>query len=104
MNKFKKNILIWLVIGFLLASFYNSFIGINKNTQIQDIAFSEFLQELDKGNVVDVNIKGDSINGNLIDGKKLNARSENDEVLAKDTKVVITNIIDEIAYVVEFNI
>ena len=37
-------------------------------------------------------------------GKKIIARSENDEVLAKDTKVVITNIIDEIAYVVEFNI
>ena len=36
-------------------------------------------------------------------GKKIIARSENDEVLAKDTKVVITNIIDEIAYVVEFN-
>ena len=70
MKKFKKNIAIWLVIGFLLASFYNSFIGINKKTQIQDIAFSEFLQELDKGNIVEVNIKGDSINGDLINGKK----------------------------------
>ena len=70
MNKFKKNIAIWLVIGFLLASFYNSFIGINKKIQIQDIAFSEFLQELDKGNIVDVNIKGDLINGDLINGKK----------------------------------
>ena len=70
MKKFKKNIAIWLVIGFLLASFYNSFIGINKKIQIQDIAFSEFLQELDKGNIVEVNIKGDLINGDLIDGKK----------------------------------
>ena len=66
MKKFKKNIAIWLVIGFLLASFYNSFIGINKKIQIQDIAFSEFLQELDKGNIVEVNIKGDLINGDLI--------------------------------------
>ena len=70
MKKFKKNIAIWLVIGFLLASFYNSFIGINKKIQIQDIAFSEFLQELDKGNIVEVNIKGDLINGDLINGKK----------------------------------
>ena len=70
MKKFKKNIVMWLVIGFLLASFYNSFIGINKKIQIQDIAFSEFLQELDKGNIVEVNIKGDSINGDLINGKK----------------------------------
>ena len=70
MKKFKKNIVMWLVIGFLLASFYNSFIGNNKKIQIQDIAFSEFLQELDKGNIVEVNIKGDSINGDLINGKK----------------------------------
>ena len=39
----------------------------------------------------------------VIDGKILNARSENDDVIYKDKKVVITNIIDEIAYVVEFN-
>ena len=44
MGKFKKNFLVWLVIGFILASFYNSFIRINKNVQIQDIAFSEFLK------------------------------------------------------------
>ena len=50
MKKFKKNIAIWLVIGFLLASFYNSFIGINKKIQIQDIAFSEFLQDPLKDN------------------------------------------------------
>ena len=70
MGKFKKNFLVWLVIGFILASFYNSFIRINKNVQIQDIAFSEFLNELEKGNILDVNIKGDLINGNMLDGKK----------------------------------
>ena len=39
----------------------------------------------------------------VIEGKKLNALSENDEVIYKDKKVVITNIFDELAYVVEFN-
>ena len=39
----------------------------------------------------------------VIEGKKLNAQSENDEVIYKDKKVVITNIFDELAYVVEFN-
>ena len=51
MGKFKKNFLVWLVIGFILASFYNSFIRIDKNIRIQDIAFSEFLNELEKGNI-----------------------------------------------------
>ena len=41
MGKFKKNFLVWLVIGFVLASFYNSFIRIDKNIRIQNIAFSE---------------------------------------------------------------
>ena len=83
MGKFKKNILVWLVIGFILASFYNSFIRINKNVQIQDIAFSEFLNELEKGNILDVNIKGDLINGNMLDGKKFKTYAPYDPSLVE---------------------
>ena len=83
MGKFKKNFLVWLVIGFILASFYNSFIRINKNIQIQDIAFSEFLNELEKGNILDVNIKGDLINGNMLDGKKFKTYAPYDPSLVE---------------------
>ena len=83
MGKFKKNFLVWLVIGFVLASFYNSFIRINKNVQIQDIAFSEFLNELEKGNILDVNIKGDLINGNMLDGKKFKTYAPYDPSLVE---------------------
>ena len=83
MGKFKKNFLVWLVIGFILASFYNSFIRINKNVQIQDIAFSEFLNELEKGNILDVNIKGDLINGNMLDGKKFKTYAPYDPSLVE---------------------
>ena len=83
MGKFKKNFLVWLVIGFILASFYNSFIRINKNIQIQDIAFSEFLNELEKGNILDVNIKGDLINGNMLDGKKFKTYTPYDPSLVE---------------------
>ena len=70
MKKLKKNFLIWLFIGFILSSFYNFFTKSNKTKIVQDIAFSDFLNEVEKDNVLDVNIKGDLINGNLADGRK----------------------------------
>jgi len=70
MKKFKKNFLIWLIIGFVLSSFYNFFTKTDKTKIVQDIAFSDFLNEVEKDNVLDVNIKGDLINGNLADGRK----------------------------------
>ena len=70
MKKLKRNFLIWLIIGFILSSFYNFFTNSNKTKIVQNIAFSDFLNEVEKDNVVDVNIKGDLINGNLVDGKK----------------------------------
>ena len=70
MKKFKKNFLIWLFIGFILSSFYNFFTKTDKTKIVQDIAFSDFLNEVEKDNVLDVTIKGDLINGNLADGRK----------------------------------
>ena len=70
MKKFKKNFLIWLIIGFILSSFYNFFTKSNKTKIVEDFAFSDFLNEVEKDNVLDVNIKGDLINGNLADGRK----------------------------------
>ena len=70
MKKFRKNILIWLIIGFILSSFYNFFTKTDQNRIVQDIAFSDFLNEVEKDNVLDVNIKGDLINGNLADGTR----------------------------------
>ena len=70
MKKIRKNFLIWLAIGFILSSFYNFFTKTDKTKIVQDIAFSDFLNEVEKDNVLDVNIKGDLINGNLADGRK----------------------------------
>ena len=58
MKKLKKNFLIWLIIGFILSSFYNFFTKSNETRIVQDIAFSDFLNEVEKDNVIDVNIKG----------------------------------------------
>ena len=92
MKKFRKNFLIWLVIGFILSSFYNFFTKSNNNNIVENIAFSDFLKEVDKDNVLDVNIKGDLINGNLADGKKFKTIAPYDPNLieklsSKDVKI-----------------
>ena len=70
MKKFRKNFLIWLIIGFVLSSFYNFATKSNETNIVENIAFSDFLNEVEKDNVLDVNIKGDLISGNFADGKK----------------------------------
>ena len=70
MKNIKKNFLIWLIIGFILSSFYNFFTNSNSPNRVQNIAFSDFLDEVEKDNVLNVNIKGDLISGDLVDGKK----------------------------------
>ena len=71
----RKNFLIWLIIGFILSSFYNFFTKSNQLNVVQDIAFSDFLKEVEKDNVLNVNIKGDSIEGSLVDGKRFKTYS-----------------------------
>ena len=92
MKKLKKNFLIWLIIGFILSSFYNFFTRSDESRIVQKIAFSDFLKEVEKDNVLEVNIKGDLINGNLVDGKKFKTYTPYDPNLIeklsnKDVKI-----------------
>ena len=92
MKKLKKNFLIWLIIGFILSSFYNFFTKSDETKIVQNIAFSDFLKEVEKDNVLDVNIKGDLIIGNLADGKKFKTYTPYDPNLIeklsnKDVKI-----------------
>ena len=97
MNKFRKNFLVWIVIGFILASFYNTFVEVGQRAQIQNIAFSEFLKNLEEDKILDINIKGDQIKGNLIDGKKFKTYAPYDPNLVdrlskKDVKINVEPI------------
>ncbi len=73
-----KNLLMWVVIVFLVLGLFNLFQN-PKNTQLQNkISFSNFMQEVDNGRVVDVDIQGNNITGTLSDGKKFSTYSPND--------------------------
>ena len=73
-----KNLLMWVVIVFLVLGLFNLFQN-PKNIQAQnEISFSNFMEEVDNGRVVDVEMQGNNITGTLSDGKKFSTYSPND--------------------------
>ena len=68
MNNTVKNITIWALIGFLLFLVLDFFQSGTNNTSPSTVAYSVFLEEIDKGNVASVEIKGNTINGKLNSG------------------------------------
>ena len=74
-----KNLAMWAIIVFLTIGLYNMF----KNPQAslnnkEKVNFSTFLTEVDNGRVVQVEIKGNNIDGILSDGTKFSTYAPND--------------------------
>ena len=74
-----KNLAMWAIIVFLTIGLYNMFknpqSNLSKNNQVN---FSEFLTEVENGRVVQVEIKGNNINGVLSDGNSFSTYAPND--------------------------
>ena len=69
MKNFSKNIALWLIIGLLLIALFNLFQGTsNKRTQ-SPVSFSDFIVAVESGQVSEVNIKGNNIEGYFSDGR-----------------------------------
>lgn len=65
MNQFYKNLALWLVIGIVLIALFNVF---NKPIIIQsEVIFSDFMDQVEQGQVNEVMIRGDNITGKYID-------------------------------------
>ena len=74
-----KNLAMWAIIVFLTMGLYNLFKNPqNTSPQNNNITFSKFLEEVDNGRVVQVNIQGNSIKGVYSNGKNFNTYSPND--------------------------
>ena len=67
MNQFYKNLALWLVIGMILIALFNIF---NEPvTEQSEIVFSEFISEVESGQITEVMIQGDRISGTYLDGR-----------------------------------
>ncbi len=67
MNTFYKNLSMWLIIGLTMIVLFHMF---NKPQQaVVEMSYSDFLSSVESGQVSDVSIQGDEINGTIRGGK-----------------------------------
>ncbi len=73
-----KNLIMWVIIVLLSVGLFNMFQDPNKiNSKNDNLAFSNFLNEVEAGRVVEVRIQGNNISGVLADGKNFSTYSPN---------------------------
>ena len=77
MKNFSKNIFLWIIIGLLLVALFNLFQGTTSSRSSSNISFSDFIAATDSGNVSEVNIRGNNVDGYFDDGRPFTTYSPN---------------------------
>jgi cell division protease FtsH len=67
-NTFGKNLALWIIIGLLLVALFSVFQSSSNRGGYSEVAYSEFLQSVEAGQVSDVTIQGQEITGHM-DGR-----------------------------------
>nr|NIQ00786.1 AAA family ATPase [Nitrospinaceae bacterium]NIR54861.1 AAA family ATPase [Nitrospinaceae bacterium]NIS85286.1 AAA family ATPase [Nitrospinaceae bacterium]NIT82099.1 AAA family ATPase [Nitrospinaceae bacterium]NIU44360.1 AAA family ATPase [Nitrospinaceae bacterium] len=67
MNQFYRNLALWLVIGLVLIALFNIFS--QPMTSQSEIVFSDFMDQVEQGQISEVVIQGDQITGKYADGR-----------------------------------
>ena len=60
MNQFYKNLALWIIIAFILLALFNM---LNQPVEVPKIVYSEFMEQVEKGEVKEVQIQGDKATG-----------------------------------------
>ncbi len=93
MNNFGKNLALWIVIGLLLVALFNLFQTSSTRGPQSTLAFSDFLNDVNRGQVADVTIQGNTISGHFTDSRAFTTYAPNDPNLVSrltDKNVRIT--------------
>ena len=83
MNNFGKNIALWTIIVLLLFALFQLFQAPSSRTAQVGIPFSDFLAEVENGQVREVTIKGDNLSGFYGDGRAFRTYMPNDPQLVE---------------------
>ena len=83
MNNFGKNLALWIIIGLLLVALFNLFQNSSSRGPHAQLAFSDFLGEVERGQVTDVTIMGNTIQGHFNDGRAFSTYAPNDPGLVE---------------------
>ena len=78
-----KNLMMWGLIVLLVVGLFQLFQNSERTMVSEKIPFSSFLENLEEGRVVQVEIKGNNIEGILSDGTTFNTYSPNDPNLVE---------------------
>ncbi len=83
MNNFGRNLALWVIVALLLVALFNLFQPSNggANRAAQQVAYSDFLNEVNSGNVRDVTIQGRTVSGQLNDGRSFSTFTPEDPQL-----------------------
>ncbi|MBW1740490.1 MAG: ATP-dependent zinc metalloprotease FtsH [Deltaproteobacteria bacterium] len=81
MNPFYKNLALWLVISLMMILLFNLF----NQSRLQDseITYTEFIAQVEKGNVAGVVVQGQDISGTQVDGTRFKTFAPQDPDLIK---------------------
>jgi cell division protease FtsH len=77
-----KNLLLWVVIAIVLMSVFNNFTSAPSTPRT--MAYSDFLEQVQQGQVKDVVVQGRTIEGESVDGHKFTTYSPGDDGLVGD--------------------
>ncbi len=96
-NKFGRNLALWVIIGLLLVALFNLFQQPSSRNSQVGIPFSDFLAEVQNGQVREVTIKGQEITGVYGDGRAFRTFAPNDPQLVErlHTRGVVIKAIPE---------
>src|SRR5579871_6273010 len=80
-NNFGKNLALWIVIGLLLVALFNLFQTSSSHGPQSTLAFSDFVNDVNRGQVADVTIQGNTISGHFTDSRAFTTYAPNDPSL-----------------------
>ena len=78
---FGKNFALWIIIGLLILALFNLFQGTAQRPDANELAFSDFLNKVEGGEVKGVTIKGNQIYGQYAAGGNFRTYAPNDPQL-----------------------
>ena len=81
MSNFGRNLALWVIIALLLVVLFNLFQPGTTRTTSTQIAYSDFLTEVNQGHVRDVVIQGREVSGQLSDGRTFETYTPDDPTL-----------------------
>ncbi|MGQ0665383.1 MAG: ATP-dependent zinc metalloprotease FtsH [Pseudomonadota bacterium] len=90
MNNFGKNLALWVIIGLVLIALFNLFQGSSSRGPMTSLAYSDFLAAVDRGQVTDVTIQGNTMRGHFNDGRGFSTYAPNDANVV--TKLTSQNV------------